>query len=630
VQLTKEFLSDFLPQLPSTLRNHPSIKNAISQIKTLSAHRTSGNQESVNAQSSRPSTTVDDPIVINNLEEQQRLSSTNYRNQSGQECRTAPCVISASNMERLIDWKAEPCDDFYDFACGSFVRDSTLHDRRDSLNAFSMTNDKLKDQLRRLFTRKSQPDEIEPYRLVKDLYSSCTDTDAHDAVGIGPLRELILATGGWPMLDDSKWSESNWDLERAILQLRTVIGHQNINIFRTLSVGLPSFKQAAAASSGGQSMNASVTLEYVDKINAIFRSYLTDIASLMGADKRRIEAQLDDAIEFQNNLIKLNSHYENAVINTARLPTINGFGRNELHVKHSLMRWMDLLNPLPLKLFAASTSSTEAVNDARAFWKAFEELLAKTSKRTLANYFVIRIIGFAAPHMTTDIKKRALHYQMLFLGIKKREETWKECVDVVSDLLQLAVEAMFSKEYFDLESKAFAIDMARRIKETYVKQLSTISWLSQREKAEALLKIDRRIAELSFPTELLSDRQIKIIYRNLKVQPQNYLESIFGISIFNADRRFLLMQTGLKLGSSSDSAGLLNSVDVKKNNKILYPSGVLQREVVSPDRPNYLNYASSGFVIGYIFSQSFEVSFFVTHTAVAAAMTALFFSISFP
>ena len=124
-------------------------------------------------------------------------------------CRSPQCVISASKMDNLIDWKADPCENFYNFACGSFICDSTLHDRRDSLNVFTMTDDKLKYQLRRLFTRKIVDDEIEPYKMVKRLFTSCMDVDDADKRGVEPFRKLIDAVGGWPMLD---WDEMAWDL----------------------------------------------------------------------------------------------------------------------------------------------------------------------------------------------------------------------------------------------------------------------------------------------------------------------------------------------------------------------------------------------------------------------------------
>jgi predicted metalloendopeptidase len=39
----------------------------------------------------------------------------------------------------------------------------------------------------------------------------------------------------------------------------------------------------------------------------------------------------------------------------------------------------------------------------------------------------------------------------------------------------------------------------------------------------------------------------------------------------------------------------------------VFPAGVLQREILSPERPKYLNYGTVGFIVGYIFAQAFEV-----------------------
>lgn len=39
----------------------------------------------------------------------------------------------------------------------------------------------------------------------------------------------------------------------------------------------------------------------------------------------------------------------------------------------------------------------------------------------------------------------------------------------------------------------------------------------------------------------------------------------------------------------------------------VFPAGILQKEVLSPESPLYLNFPASGFLIGYIFAQNFEV-----------------------
>lgn len=517
------------------------------------------------------------PIVLDfdddNNENFFRTSSSNYGDEvvvddrlhkvDDKFCRTQECVISASKMERLIDWKANPCDDFYNFACGRFVKDSTLHDRRDTLNAFSVTDDKLKDQLRRLFTRKIELDEIKPYKMVKMLYKSCINSCASETRGIEPLRKLIDSIGGWPMLETGQWNENGWDLEQSIMKLRTFVTHNKDNIFRGFNF-FGRFRHSSEASNvdsdGKRSEGKSA-----QRFMRAYRSYLIDIAILVGASRPSVETQIDDAIEFQRELIKLNFRREvGDIINT---DAINRF-RDEVYVKYSLTQWLDLFQAVPAQFFA--DENKQPALGASDFFSAFDELLLKTSKRTLANYFVLRIIGFSSQHMTREMKARALHYRMELFGVKQKEESWKLCVDVVSTTLDLAVEVMFSQEYFDLESKETAIDIATRIKSTYEKVLLSVSWLSFEDRAKILLKINKIIAQLRFPKELLSQREIDIAYRKVSIEKlEKYFESVLELTIFNADRKFLLLQSGINLNADdAGSVGVLNSVDVKDFNKI--------------------------------------------------------------
>lgn len=489
-------------------------------------------------------------------------------------CRTKQCVLSASKMERLIDWKVDPCENFYNFACGKFIRDSTLHDRRDSLNVFTMTDDKLKDQLRRLFTRKIESDEIEPYKIVKRLFISCLDTDSADARGIEPLKNLITAVGGWPMLNDDDnidWNEGTWDLEDSIMKLRAFAGSgYTTNVFR----GILKLRQLVRLPTLGRfRMDDDFTAESAkdlptknDKAKAetivkAYRSYLIDIVTMIGVKRdSTTEVDIDDAIAFHVNLIKLNSRYDpsNSIENTF------AFFQNEIYVKYALTQWLDLFQPLPL-LASSERGNLKKLN-ARAFFNAFNELLSTTSKRTLANYFVLRIIGFASRYMTSEMKKRALHYRMELLGVKQREELWKQCVDIITNSLQIAVESMFSQEYFDFESKQTAIDIASRIKDVFERKLLN-SWIDLQQRVKILANINKLIARLRFPSELLGDREVKIFYRNLSIELVKYMESILSLAVFNADRRFLALQAGINL-MNTESVGVLNYADSSNLNKI--------------------------------------------------------------
>jgi len=72
-----------------------------------------------------------------------------------------------------MDTEVKPCDDFYDFACGTFVRDTLIPDDKTSVNGFNVIHDKLQEQLRATVESKEAEDEPRPFRLVKDLYKAC-------------------------------------------------------------------------------------------------------------------------------------------------------------------------------------------------------------------------------------------------------------------------------------------------------------------------------------------------------------------------------------------------------------------------------------------------------------------------
>lgn len=76
-------------------------------------------------------------------------------------CHTAGCVSAAADVLRFIDTSIDPCDDFYDFACGKFLSETTLTDEKVSVDTFSIARDKMQSQLLRLVDSPVEPQDIE-------------------------------------------------------------------------------------------------------------------------------------------------------------------------------------------------------------------------------------------------------------------------------------------------------------------------------------------------------------------------------------------------------------------------------------------------------------------------------------
>lgn len=79
----------------------------------------------------------------------------------------------ASRLLKNMDREVEPCDDFYDFACGGFLKSTIIPDDKTTVNTFTGISDELQNQLRTSIEEKSPPNEPKPFRLVKNLYKAC-------------------------------------------------------------------------------------------------------------------------------------------------------------------------------------------------------------------------------------------------------------------------------------------------------------------------------------------------------------------------------------------------------------------------------------------------------------------------
>jgi predicted metalloendopeptidase len=61
---------------------------------------------------------------------------------------TQGCIQTAADLLDKLDQTVNPCEDFYQFACGGYVEKTVIPDDRTRTSMFSAVGDKLNEQVR--------------------------------------------------------------------------------------------------------------------------------------------------------------------------------------------------------------------------------------------------------------------------------------------------------------------------------------------------------------------------------------------------------------------------------------------------------------------------------------------------
>lgn len=130
-------------------------------------------------------------------------------NNEDDSCKTKNCVETSAKILSKMDLTIDPCENFYEFACGNFLRETVIPDDKASITPFNIIEDELRIQLRKIVLETPKQNEILPFQNVRKLFNMCMNTTEIGSLENVPLLNVLETLGSWPVLDDS-WDDSEW------------------------------------------------------------------------------------------------------------------------------------------------------------------------------------------------------------------------------------------------------------------------------------------------------------------------------------------------------------------------------------------------------------------------------------
>ena len=142
-------------------------------------------------------------------------------------------------MKKGLDESVDPCDNFYQYACGGWMKAHKIPDKKEeysAINELSDNNDKLLRQFldgsyKGRLCSKKHPSDSETIMKVRNFYTSCLNTKLIEERGAKPIHEFIEKLGSWDIEDD--FDENSWDWSKT---LRQIHAEYPAEIFFTIDV----------------------------------------------------------------------------------------------------------------------------------------------------------------------------------------------------------------------------------------------------------------------------------------------------------------------------------------------------------------------------------------------------------
>ena len=111
-------------------------------------------------------------------------------------CLSEDCVMAAATILSSLDRNSDPCEDFYQFACGGWIQRS-LMTNTDRFTALDKRNQNI---IAEFLSDKSDKNvnKNDAEMKAKDFYSSCmVDSADQDRENLLNLQSMVAFSGGW-------------------------------------------------------------------------------------------------------------------------------------------------------------------------------------------------------------------------------------------------------------------------------------------------------------------------------------------------------------------------------------------------------------------------------------------------
>ena len=393
-----------------------------------------------------------------------------------------------------LDRSADPCTDFFEFACGGFLKTADIPPDRSSWGAIQLVIKDSEDVLHDVLEQAAKDSAggklaAGDPTLTKlgNYYAACMDEPAIETAGIAPIQPLLDTIG---KITDGKSAAA------ALIAL-----HQNA-VFALFSVSpTQDFTDAtqvvAALDQAGLGLpDRKYYLESkgnMAKTRAAYLAHLGNLFRLLGQSEPAAKATASDVMRFETQLAKL---HQDSVVRRDPHAVYHPVGRAGLEGKIApSFPWADYLAGLGIAGVSAIT-----VHDP-AYYTAVAKLLNREKPQTLRNYFTSVVLRERASDLGKAWVDESFSMEKQLTGTKELPPRWLRCVRHTDGDLGELLGQSYVKARFSGDAKLRAAELTKAVLGAMRVEIDHLPWMDDPTRAAAKQKLDKMAYLVGFPDQ---------------------------------------------------------------------------------------------------------------------------------
>jgi len=497
--------------------------------------------------------------------------------------------VSRSGVDlAALDRNANPCDDFYKFACGGWMTKHPAPPDQPRYGRFEELQNRNNEILRDILENAAKPGGAgtsAEMQKVGDYYASCMAEEEIEKKGTAPLAADLAR------VDAIKTKN---DIPAVVGQMHTV-GMTGFFGFGSA----PDFKDATQYmliyGQGGLGMPDRDYYFKEDANSAKLReAYVAHVARMLelgGTTATAAAAGAKTIMQIETALAKA------ALDRVAQRNPNNVYHKMSRDEVKKLMPNFNMSQYLERAEAPPGDSANVTEPD---FMKAVDAVVAANSLADLKTYLRWHVVHSNA-HMLPKrfVDENFNFYNKTLTGAQEQRPRWKRCVDAADADLGEALGKIYVERTFGTEGKTRTIEMVEGIEAALARDIDEISWMSPETKKAAVTKLRAVANKIGYPDRWRDYSSLRIARGDAYGNSQR--SNLFGY------RRQMA-----KIGKPVDKTEWLmtpptvNAYYNPLENNINFPAGILQPPFFNRAADDAVNYGAAAAVVGHELSHGFD------------------------